>query len=210
MKDSSLSIRRIRARAVKVPMSLPLHTASGAIEQVPLVPLWLPTFEAALYSGIRLAVDAEPYREAIRIFSRNLGVAFQILNDLGDWTGDDSNKLLAGGDVFGGRPTLLWALALQALSPQDAEELLGLAEPDCGLSDDQRMNRVRRLYERADVFETALKLVDKHQARAEQVADEIEVDSLRRLFYFLVDTVLERPEMPSPAVVSIGVTAPIG
>ncbi len=169
-----------------------------------------PAFEAALYSGIRLAVDAEPYREAIRIFSRNLGVAFQILNDLGDWTGDDSNKLLAGGDVFGGRPTLLWALALQALSPQDAEELLGLAEPDCGLSDDQRMNRVRRLYERADVFETALKLVDKHQARAEQVADEIEVDSLRRLFYFLVDTVLERPEMPSPAVVSIGVTAPIG
>ena len=60
----------------------------------------------------------------------------------------------------------------------------------------------------ADVFETALKLVDKHQVRAEQVADEIEVDSLRRLFYFLVDTVLERPEMPSPAVVSIGMTAP--
>ena len=38
----------------------------------------------------------------------------------------------------------------------------------------------------------------------------IEIDPLRRLFYFLVDTVLERPEMPSPAVVSIGVTAPIG
>ena len=67
-----------------------------------------PAFEAALFSGIRLAGDAEPYRDAIRIFSRNLGVAFQILNDLGDWTGDESNKLLAGGDVIGGRPTLLW------------------------------------------------------------------------------------------------------
>lgn len=169
-----------------------------------------PAFEAALFSGIRLAGDAEPYREAIRTFSRNLGVAFQILNDLGDWSGDDSNKLLAGGDVIGGRPTLLWALALQALSEDDANELLRLAEPDCELSDAERMTRVRRLYERADVFETALKLVDKHQARAEKVADEVEIDPLRRLFYFLVDTVLERPEMPSPAVVSIGVTAPIG
>ncbi len=164
-----------------------------------------PAFEAALFSGMRMAGDAEPYREAIRTFSRNMGVAFQILNDLGDWTGDDTNKLSAGGDIFGGRPTILWALALQALSDQDQQELLGLAEPDCGLSDDERLHRVRRLYDKAGVFETAMLLVDKHQARAEQVADEIEVDALRRLFYFLVDTVLERPELPSPAVVSLGV-----
>jgi geranylgeranyl pyrophosphate synthase len=169
-----------------------------------------PAFEAALLSGIRLAVDAQPYREAVRTFSRNMGVAFQILNDLGDWTGEETNKLSAGGDVFGGRPTLLWALALQALSDDDTQELLRLAEPDCGLSDAERLVRVRRLYEKAGVFDTAFQLVDKHQARAEQVADEIDVDALRRLFYFLVDTVLERPEMPSPAVVSIGATAPLG
>ncbi len=169
-----------------------------------------PAFEAALMSGIRMAADAEPYRDAVRTFSRNLGVAFQILNDLADWSGDDANKVSAGGDVFGGRPTLLWALALQALPADDVEELLSLAAPDCSLPDAQRLARVRKLYDKADVFETAFKLVDKHQARAEQVADEIEVDPLRRLLYFLVDTVLERPEMPSPAVISIGVSAPLG
>jgi geranylgeranyl diphosphate synthase type II len=169
-----------------------------------------PAFEAALLSGIRLAVDAEPYREAIRTYSRNMGVAFQILNDLGDWSEQDHNKLLAGGDVFGGRPTLLWALALQVLSDDDSQELLRLAEPDCGLNDTERLRGVRRLYDKAGVFDTAFQLVDKHQARAEQVADEIEVDALRRLLYFLVDTVLERPEMPSPAVISIGATAPVG
>ena len=169
-----------------------------------------PAFEAALSSGIRLAADVAPYREAIRKFSRNLGVAFQILNDLGDWSGDEANKLTAGGDVFGGRPTLLWALALQALSGEDQDALLRLAQPDCGLSDAERLRCVRGLYDKADVFETALKLVDKHQVRAEQVADEIDIDELRRLFYFLVDTVLERPEMPSPDVVSIGTTAPLG
>ena len=169
-----------------------------------------PAFEAALISGVRLAGDAEPYREAIRTFSRNMGVAFQILNDLGDWIGDDTNKMSAGGDVFGGRPTLLWALALQSLPAEASAQLLALADSDCGLSDRERLQQVRRLYEQAGVFETALKLVDKHQARAEKVADEVDVEELRRLLYFLVDTVLERPEMPAPAVVAIGVPAPLG
>ena len=163
-----------------------------------------PAFEAALYSGIRLAAEADSYVEPIRKFSRNLGVAFQILNDVGDFCGDEANKLTAGGDAIGGRPTVLWALALESLPEAEREELLRLAEPSCGLSDDQRLARVRQLYHRADVFETAMRLVDKHQARAEQVADEIEPEALRRLFYFLVDTVLERPELPTPAVVSIG------
>ena len=169
-----------------------------------------PAFEAALLSGVRMAGDSAPYRDAIRTFSRNMGVAFQILNDLGDWIGDDSNKMSAGGDVFGGRPTLLWALALQGLPEKDAARLLELAESDCGLSDAERLRQVRKLYEQADVFETALKLVDKHQARAEKVADEIDVEELRRLLYFLVDTVLERPELPTPAVVSLGIAAPLG
>ena len=168
-----------------------------------------PAFEAALMSGIRLAGDASAYVDPVRKFSRNMGVAFQILNDLGDWASDDGNKLLAGGDVFGGRPTLLWALALDALDEDRQQELLGLADPTCGLSDGQRLARVRRLYDSVGVFDTALRLVDKHQARAEQVADEVEPDALRRLFYFLVDTVLERPELPSPPVVSISVTGPV-
>lgn len=172
-----------------------------------------PAFEAALYSGVRLGCDqdnaarASEYREAIRTFSRNLGVAFQILNDLGDFTGDDHNKLSAGGDVFGGRPTLLWALALESLDAAGQEELLSLAAEDCPLNHPERLAAVRRLYDRAGVFDTAFRLVDKHQQRAEQVADEIQPDALRRLLYFLVDTVLERPEIESPKVVGLGVVA---
>lgn len=43
MADSSLVILRIRARPVLVPMKLPLHTASGAIDQAALVLLDLET-----------------------------------------------------------------------------------------------------------------------------------------------------------------------
>jgi geranylgeranyl diphosphate synthase, type II len=163
-----------------------------------------PAFEAALYSGIRLAGPAKDYEESIRTFSRNLGVAFQILNDLNDWEGDEDNKLIAGGDVLSGRPTLLWALALQALDANDRNTLLSLVDANSNLTATKRLAGVKQLYIKAGVFDTAMQLVDKHQARAEQVADAIEPEALRRLLYFLVDTVLERPNPASPSVVSMG------
>jgi geranylgeranyl diphosphate synthase, type II len=68
-----------------------------------------PAFEAAMFSGARLAGPIDKYIEPIKQFARNLGVAFQIINDLGDWDGDSHNKMAAGGDILGGRPTVLWA-----------------------------------------------------------------------------------------------------
>ncbi len=168
-----------------------------------------PAFEAALYSGVRIAGDASELVEPIRRFSRNLGVAFQIINDLNDWIGDDSNKLTAGADVIAGRPTLLWALALQHLDEEDQETLLGLAGDDCDLTVRERLRSAESLYRKAGVFDLSLQLVDKHQARAEQVADELDSEPLRRLFYFLVDTVLERPEMPTPATVTLSAAMPV-
>ncbi len=168
-----------------------------------------PAFEAALYSGVRMAGDATEYIEPIRKFSRNLGVAFQIINDLNDWIGDDTNKLTAGADVIAGRPTLLWALALQHLNEHDQETLLNIAEDNCELSQRERLQTAERLYRKANVFDLSLQLVDKHQARAEQIADELSVDPLRRLFYFLVDTVLQRPEMSTPETVTLSIAAPV-
>ena len=173
-----------------------------------------PAFEAALTSGVRLALDSDEEAAAlaypIRQFCRNLGVAFQILNDLQDWLGDAHNKLDAAGDILGGRPTVLWALALESLEPALREELRSLVETtdkQSPLSPAQRITRVRQLYEHASVFDKAHRLVDKHQERAEAVADSLENEELRRLLYFLIDTVLERPEeSPEPPLQQLGAT----
>ena len=151
-----------------------------------------PAFEAAMYLGARLAGDAEVLETSIRQFSRHLGIAFQILNDLKDWEGDDHNKLFAGGDVLKGRPTVLWALALTSLSESSQQELEQLVN-DSSLSSESRFHRVCQLYREADVFEKARQLVDRYQQRAEEVADEVEPDELRRLMYYMVDTILEPP-----------------
>lgn len=157
-----------------------------------------PAFEAAIFSGLRLAGPSEN-AAWVSQFARHLGVAFQILNDLGDWRGDDHNKLRAAGDVLGGRPTVLWALALEGLDEAGRDELESLvASPPLG---ETALGRVRQLYSLAGVFDKAERLVDKYQERAEAVADEISNQDLRRLLYYLVDTVLERTVAAEPEVV---------
>ena len=154
-----------------------------------------PAFEAALYSGARLANQGQALRDPMKKFARNMGVAFQILNDLKDWQGDDDNKLASGADVLGGRPTLLYALALEGLHPAARSELQQIVSSD--EPNAHRLPRVRQLYQEADVFDKADRLVDKHQQRAEEAAEALESAELRRLFYYLIDTVLERPAQPS-------------
>lgn len=156
-----------------------------------------PAFEAALYSGIRLAGPAEKYEKMITDFGRHLGVAFQILNDFKDWDGDSDNKMVAGQDVLAGRPTLLLALALEGLTGGDREELLAILHHEHPRREENLLPRVRQLFMKANVFEKAEKMVEKYRARTEAIADEVEPTELRELLYYLVDTVLDRAE-PTP------------
>ena len=163
-----------------------------------------PAFEAALLCGMRCAGPLGPYEKPLKQFAQHLGIAFQILNDLKDWQGDDDNKLAKGLDTLGGRPTVLWALALESLEPSGREELLRWVQTESAPSHRdlrQLVARVEQIYFSAGVFEKAHRLVDKHQQRAELIADGLQQESLRRLLYYLVDTVLERPSEDSPELV---------
>jgi geranylgeranyl diphosphate synthase type II len=160
-----------------------------------------PAFEAALYAGLRLAGPADHYEKAVADFSKHLGIAFQVLNDLKDWDGDSDNKLVAGQDVLAARPTLLLALALEGSGPAERAELLALLNRgQAAANGDGRdtVKRVQNLFTKAQVFLKAEKLVEKYRARAEAVADEVEPTELRELLYFLVDSVLDRQPPPSP------------
>ena len=152
-----------------------------------------------------MAGPAGEYEKLIGDFSRNLGVAFQILNDLKDWEGDEDNKLLAGQDVLSARPTLLLALALEGTSAAEKAELLDLVRSQ-GTSEADReavLARARYYYTKQNVFEKAEKMVEKFRARAEALADEATPTELRELLYYLVDTVLSRESSPAPAALAV-------
>jgi geranylgeranyl pyrophosphate synthase len=170
-----------------------------------------PAFEAALFAGLRMAGPIEPYAEMIPQFCRQVGVGFQILNDLKDWRGDKNNKLVAGQDALALRPTLLLALALQDASDEVRREVRGIFEGDD--PSEQRLERLRKIFESRGAFEKAESLVEKSRARAEALADEVEPESLRQLLYFFIDTVLadEGEEIPAeqldPPLVELSLTA---
>lgn len=166
-----------------------------------------PAFEAALYSGLRMAGPVDAYEEMIPVFSRHLGVGFQILNDLKDWQGDDDNKLLAGQDALSLRPTVLLALALQGADDETKSEIEDIVAGNDSTA--LRIGRLRRIFERENVFEKAESLVDKSRDRAEALADEIEPEELRQLLYFFVDTILAPNETPAPVDPDILVSLPV-
>lgn len=169
-----------------------------------------PAFEAALYAGLRMAGPMDAYDSLVPTFCRHLGVGFQILNDLQDWEEQAPNKLVSGRDAELAKPTVLLALALDAAKGQAREELEALVTGR--LAPALRVDRLGRVYRQLGVFERAEALVDKCRARAESLADDVQPEALRRLLYFLVDTVLAAPSAPppTPLVTLSGLVSPAG
>lgn len=152
-----------------------------------------PAFEAALYSGLRLAGEMEPYEQLVPAFCYHLGVGFQILNDLKDWTGDHNNKLIRGQDVIAMRPTLLLALAFQGANSKQRQTLQQiLTEKTC--FPEKRLEELKQIFSDAEVFSQVNLLLAKCRFQAEQLADQVEPESLKQFLLFLVDTVLSPEE----------------
>ena len=64
-------------------------------------------FEAATHTGAQLAHASAEQADALRHFGRHLGIAFQLIDDLMDYTGDQASMgKNVGDDLAEGKPTL--------------------------------------------------------------------------------------------------------
>ena len=90
---------------------------------------------------------------------------------------------------------MLLALALQSLSLEDSNRLLSAMSNDSGAIDSRRIAISRELFTKARVFEQAEKLIDRHRDRAVEIAMAIEPEPLKRLFHYLIDTVLSEADI---------------
>jgi len=70
-----------------------------------------PAFEAAVSAGVKLAGGDNAWDGPLHRFARYLGIAFQIQNDLDDWSWQNENKQRIGGDLLADRPTVIQAMA---------------------------------------------------------------------------------------------------
>ncbi len=147
-----------------------------------------PAFEVSLSAGIRMAHAAHLSDEIVRAFSRSVGVAYQVQNDLQDWEADGNNKLLAGQDVRSGRRTVLLAFALDGCAGHAKNRLIDLVESQS--HDPDSLQQMRDLFEATGAFGKARQLVDKYRTRAKGLADEVEPDIMGDLMRFIADVLL--------------------
>jgi geranylgeranyl pyrophosphate synthase len=151
-----------------------------------------PAFEAAIAMGIRLAGLEPGVAAAIDRYALHVGTGFQVLNDLKDWQGDLENARRAAGDLLGGRPTVMWAVALERLSEEDAKRLRELSRR-AGATDAseaavaEAVAAARDLYRRADVFGRAAAIVRDERTRAAAAIAGCRLPRLREVLEFLLD-----------------------
>ena len=161
-----------------------------------------PAFEAAIAMGIRLAGVAPAAAAAIDRYALHVGTGFQVLNDLKDWEGDLENDRRAAGDLLGGRPTLLWALALESLSDADLARLRAIASesvrPDLSAADAAALlDEARGLYAKADVVSRAKGVAAEQRRLAADAIAGCRMRRLREVLEFLLDlAVPETAESP--------------
>lgn len=150
-----------------------------------------PAFEAAVTIGVRLAGPLGADVGPVDRYALHVGTGFQILNDLKDWAGDLENDRDAAGDLLGGRPTLMWALALERLAAADADRLaeLGRVAAAAAAPDEvaAALAEARGLYEQAEVFSRAAAIVAEQRARAAAAVAACRLPRLREVLEFLLD-----------------------
>ena len=151
-----------------------------------------PAFEAAVAMGIRLAGIQPAEAGEIGAYSLHVGTGFQVLNDLKDWSGDLENNRRAAGDLLGGRPTVMWALALERLVESDADRLQQLARTAGRPDADEAtvvaaVAEVKKLYAKAGVFERAAAIVAQQRNLAAAAAATCRWRRLREVLEFLLD-----------------------
>ena len=148
-----------------------------------------PAFDAALYSGVVLGDGDGKWDKELSEFSKHLGVAYQIQNDLKDVEGDLENKVAPCGDIMKGRPTLLFALALEAADAGEKEEILKAAAE--GAETSVKLQRLRDIYFKHEIPLQAALLADNQRQRAMRAVESVEHEGLHALFTFLAATLLD-------------------
>lgn len=134
----------------------------------------------AVVIGAILGGASEEDCKALRRFAIELGLAFQLQDDLLDSYGDERLGKAIGGDILEGKKTYLMITAMSRAT-EEQREVLRTTHLDTHLSRAEKIARVKALYDELDIprlteqqisvrFERALALLDTLNAPAERVA----------------------------------------
>ena len=117
-------------------------------------------FEASSALGALLAKSTPEQYTAAEAYGRHIGTAFQLVDDILDYTADAAQMgKNAGDDLREGKRTVLMAMTLDALSEEGKRELLAhLGQPDISAA---KIEELRALIKSSGAVEKVENLIEK-------------------------------------------------
>jgi geranylgeranyl diphosphate synthase type II len=145
---------------------------------------------ASLETGAIIGGASEGNRRHLYEFGKNLGIAFQIQDDYLDAFGDaDKFGKEQGGDIRQNKKTFLLLHALEVCSDEQRTELKGLLQTN----EDDKVNKVLKIFKNCNVDEWANELKEKYLATALKHLEDIAVISSRKKpLHELADFLIQR------------------
>ncbi len=128
--------------------------------------------------GAVLGGASEQECNALYRFGVELGLAFQLQDDLLDTYGSDQLGKAIGGDILEGKQTFLKVTAISR-SKGAKREVLTSIHLDTTLSDEQKIAAVKGLYDEFDVRKTTEQLIVTKLEKALSILDGLTLDSER-------------------------------
>ena len=132
---------------------------------------------ATVIGALLGGADAEDCRRLDR-FAVELGLAFQLQDDLLDSYGDERLGKHIGGDILEGKKTYLMVTAMSR-ADEAQRAILRSTHADPSLSDREKIDRIRALYDRLDVPRLTEQQICIRFERALSILDNLSVESPR-------------------------------
>ena len=130
----------------------------------------------ALKMGAILADASDEDAENLYKFGEQIGLAFQLQDDLLDSYGDERLGKAIGGDILEGKKTYLMVMALSKASAAE-HRILASTYSDPTLSDQQKIARVREVFDKLGVARLTEQQINHRFERALNTLDTLSVQS---------------------------------
>ena len=128
----------------------------------------------SLKLGAILAKAPATETDRIYSFGENIGLAFQLQDDLLDVFGDEKKfGKEIGGDILSGKKTFLLLKAYE-IAPEKVKSELNQCFSDLSISDKEKIAQVKTIYQLLKIRELTLKEIGKYFSKAMQSLDSIQ------------------------------------
>ncbi len=152
-------------------------------------------FEAATQLGAVLANADAAQEQAMAEYGARLGVAFQLIDDVLDYTADsDELGKNAGDDLAEGKPTLPLIYALQTVSTEAADEIRMalLAAQEVGQLSDERVQSVVKLVCQSGGVESTIEQAQKQVNLAKEALSCLPASEYKDALMSIADASVQR------------------